>query len=263
MKTIKFNKKEYNIPTSWDDVSIEMQCKVSEIASIQQHVKMLGIVAGYTGIPVEELKTSKIEDVNEVMAGLTFMKETIPINKKLKWEFEGHEYSVDKNLSEMQFQDFISIQTILAENEETYYKALPIVVAILCKRKGETLDDYDIIERSKIMERMPISIASSIAAFFLLNENYYKLLIHLSSPHAQQKIVLGKLKELKLTMNPLGQQHGMTMRSRFLMGVIRIYSKSLEQRLVKHFKSMQSKSSTNNWRVTLQNWFMKKVKRNK
>jgi hypothetical protein len=221
---------------------------------------MLGIIAGYTGIPVDELKSVKINKVNDLMAGLKFMKEPIPINKKLEWKFEGRDYVVDKNLGDMQFQDFVSIQTILAENEDTYYKALPIVVAILCKRKGETLDDFDIHERAKIMGRMPISIASSIASFFLLNENYYKLLTHLSSPHAQQEIVLGKLRELKRTTNRLGQHNGMTMRYRFLMGVIKTYNKYLEQKLVRHYKSIPSKSSTSNWKQTLWSWFKKKPK---
>lgn len=242
MKTIKFNNKEYDIPTTWDEVTLDMQVKVSEVAALQSHVKMLGIIAGYTGIPVEELKSAKINKVSDLMAGLTFMKTEIPVNKKLEWEFEDEVYSVDKNLTEMQFQDFISVQTILAENEKNYYSALPIVVAILCKKKGETLDDFDVYERAKVMGRMPISVASLIAAFFLLNENYSKLLTLLSSPNAQQKIVLGKLRELKHTTNRLGQHRGTTMRYRFLMGVIRIYNKYLERRLVKHFKSMQSKS---------------------
>ena len=261
MRTIQFLNKKYEVPTNWNEVSLDMQVKVSEVASLQSHVKMLGIIAGYCGIPVVDLKSAKINKIQDLMASLEFMKEPIPINKSLEWEFEGNEYIVDKNLGDMEFQDFISVQTILSENVETYYKALPIVIAILCKRKGETLDDFDIHERAKVMGRMPISTASSIAAFFLLNENYYKLLTHLSSPHAQQEIVLGKLRELKRTTNLLAQQHGTTMRYKFLMGVIKTYNKYLEQRLLKHFKSSQSKSLTNNWKQTLLNWFMKKLKR--
>jgi hypothetical protein len=260
MKTINFNNKEYEIPTSWDEVSLDMQCKVTEVAAIQPHVKMLGIIAGYTGIPVEELKSVKIDEVSDLMAGLEFMQEKIPTTRRLEWEFEGHKYSVIKNLSDMEFQDFVSIQTILAENEESYYKALPIVVAILAKRKDETLDDFDIHERAKIMGRMPISIASSIGSFFLLNENYYKLLTHLSSHHAQQKLLLGKARELRSTTNRWVQQRGTTMRYKFLMGLIAIYSKYLERRLEKHFKSTQSKSSTKSWSQTLWNWLTMKLK---
>jgi len=242
MKTIQFNNNKYKVPESWDEVSLSMQMEVSRVASIQKHVKMLGIIAGYTGIPMEELKTAKINRLYVLMESLTFMGTDIPINKKLEWEFSGHTYSVDKNLGEMQFQDFISIQTILADNKDTYYDALPILVAVLAKREGETLDDYDPIERAKIMAEMPISVASSIASFFLLNENYSKLLTHLSSTQVQESIVLGKLKELKRTASPLDQPRGGKLRTRLLLGIIRKYTKYLEQRLTKHFSIMQSKS---------------------
>lgn len=238
MKQIQFNNKKYDIPCDWNEVTLKMQMEVSKVSALQSHVKMLGIIAGYTGIPVEELKTVPVKRVMDVMAGLEFMGTPIPTNKDLEWEFEGNKYKVDKNLGEMQFQDFISIQTILAENQETYYEALPIVVAVLCKREGETLDDFNPMERAKIMERMPISVASSIASFFLLNENYYKLLTHLSSKEAQESILLAKLNELKRTQNQWGQHRGGKLRMRLLRGIINRWIKSYEQQLTKHFNSM-------------------------
>ena len=242
MKTIQFNNKKYDIPTSWDEVTIGMQQEVSRVASLQSHVKMLGIIAGYCGIPVQELKSAPVSRTVEMMGSLEFMSEPIPTNKDLKWEFSGHTYTVDKNLGDMQFQDFVSIQTILAENEETYYDALPVVVAVLCKREGETLDDYDPMERAKLMGQMPISVASSIGSFFLLNENYSKLLTHLSSSHAQESILLGKLNELKRTQSQLVVHRGGRWSMRLRIGILKRYTKRLEQQLTKHFSSMQSKS---------------------
>lgn len=263
MKEIQFNNKKYKIPTDWDEITLEMQMQVSRVSALQKHVKMIGIIAGYCGIPVDELKVAKINKIYDLMKSLIFMKIDIPINKKLEWEFEGFNYKVDKNLGDMQFQDFVSIQTILAENQDTYYDALPILVAVICKREGETLDDYDLIERSKIMKKMPISVASSIASFFLFRENYSKLLTHLSLPHVQQNILLGKLNELKTTQNPLDQRHGGKWLTRLLLGILRRYTKFLEKILMKYFNTIQSKSSTTNWMQTFKKLVMKKLKRNK
>ena len=258
MKKIKFNGVERLCPTSWDDVTIGMQQQVSKVAALQSHVKMLGIISAYCGIPVEELKVVKLSKVYDLMESLTFMGTEIPTNKALEWEFEGHTYKVDKELGEMQFQDFISIQTILAENKETYYDALPIVIAILCKRDGETLDDFDPMERQHIIKKMPISVGSSIAAFFLLNENYSKLLTHLSSPQVQETILLGKISELKYIQSRLGVQRGGKLRIRFLGGILKRYTTHLERQLKKHFNFIQSESLTTNSKQTCKKLRMKK-----
>ena len=60
MKTIVFNKKKYRIPSCWEDITIKMQQEVSTIAHAEQYVKTLGILAGYTGIPLEELKEAGV-----------------------------------------------------------------------------------------------------------------------------------------------------------------------------------------------------------
>lgn len=246
MKEIKFNGNTYSCPESWDEVTIGMQQEVESVASIQKHVRMLGVIAGYTGIPIKELKEAKILDVNQVMESLTFMKDKIPPNKELKWEFEGQTYKVDKNVGDMEFQDFVSIQTILSDYKDRYYDALPILCAILAKREGEKLDDYDPIERAETFKKMPLSVATSIAAFFLLKGNYSKVATHLSSPIVQRNILRAKVNDIKATLSPLGQERGGKLRTRLLLGILRLYMKFLERRLRKYYNSMQLEFSTIN-----------------
>jgi len=257
MKTIQFNNKKYLIPETWDEVTLDMQMTVGKVTALQPYVQTLGTIAGYTGIPVEDLKNAPIKKLHVLMESLTFMNEDIPTNKDLKWEWQGHKYSVDKNLGEMQFQDFVSIQTIVAEHRNSEYDAIPIIAAVLCKREGETLDDYDPIERSEIFKQMPIGVASSIASFFLLKENYLNLLTNLSSPRLQEDILRVKLNELKRTQSQLVVRCGGKLRMWLLRGILRQWIKSFEAQLTKSYSTTASKSLTTNWKQTFRKLFRK------
>lgn len=242
MKEIKLKETTYLIPQSWDEVTIEQQIEVERIGRLNPKVRMIGIISGYCGIPVSVLKKEPVKNLFELMGSLNFMKDQIPRNKELKWEISGHTYQVDKNISDMQFQDFVSLQTLLSDYKDRYYESLPLICSILAKREGETLDDYDIYQRGELFKKMPISIASSIAGFFLIKKRYSNLLSVLSSRDVQKNILLGKIKGLENMLNQSEAHRGGKLRTRFQIMIIKTYLTYLGKKLVKYFNSGQSKS---------------------
>ena len=243
MKKIQFNNKEFNIPQKWDEITLEQQIKVSDIVSIQSHVKMLSILSAYTGIPVQELKTSPIYKVEKVMQHLKFINEPIPSEPVLKFLFKDEYYYITENIIEQQFQDYISIQTILMENKDNIWKALPFMIAVLAKKEGETLDDYDVYERAEEFKQLPLPIVNGINSFFLSSKKVLEYSILLSSQENQIKIVEEKEKELKNLLKQSDQHTGGTLFTRWLITLYKKLILLFVNRLVKYFKSSQSNTS--------------------
>jgi len=247
-KEIQFNNKKYQCPVSWADVTLRMQMEVSTIANEQQYIKTLGILAGYTSIPVEELKQAKIQDLKRVMQHLDFISEPIPSEPVMAFSFNGHDYIIPPNILEQEFQDYVAIQTAIAEHGDNQWMVTPYILAVMCKRDNgeETLDDYDIIARAEEFKDLPITIANGIAGFFLSNTQVYKSILMLSSPEVLTEIASGKTKELQDSLSQLRKQRGGNLLIRLWIMISRRYIKSSNRKLEKYFNLLQSKPSKKN-----------------
>jgi len=250
MKTIQFLNKKYIIPESWDDVTLKMQMEVSSVAAQQTYVKTLGILAGYTGIPVEELKTAKISDLERVMKSMTFLQTPIPEAPVFNFNFNGKNYVVQENILEQQFQDYVAIQTAIGEYGENKWMVTPYILAIMCKHDKETLDDFDINTRAKEFEELPISIANGISTFFLSNLTVSKSIMMFSLPEVQESIIQSKINELKHSVEQLRKQRGGNLLIRLWTMILRKYIKSLECHLAKYYNLPASKHSKKKWKPT-------------
>lgn len=247
MKSITFNKQKYNIPTSWDEITLGMQIKVSQVASKQQYVKTIAILAGYTGIAVEELKTAKVHQLTKVMKALSFIKTPIPDEPVMEFEFNGKKFLIKNNMLEQEFQDYVSIQTAIAEHENNQWNVTPIILAVMCKHGDETLDDFDIMERAKEFEGLPLPIANGIAGFFLSQIKVSNYITMFSSPKVREDILQSKMQELNSTINQLRKQRGGNLLIRLWVLILRKYMKYLNKQLVKSYSSPQSSSLKTKW----------------
>lgn len=223
MKKFKFKGKQYECPTSWDEVTLEMQIKVSEDAQEfkTDSTKLISLLSGYSGIPIDELKHSTPSEVSKLFKYLEFIKDPIPDKPVLSFTFNDEIYNVSNNLLEQEFQDYISLEAALQNNENDVYKSLPLIVAIMAKKDGETLDDYNPEERAEEFKKLPISTANGIAVFFYQSVNGLQISSQLfSNPQA---LIQMKKEEVESSLNKLG---GGVLRSA-LRVVLRIYMKYL------------------------------------
>ncbi|GAF77899.1 unnamed protein product [marine sediment metagenome] len=249
MKNIQFNNKKYDIPTVWDDVTLKMQMQVSTISHKEKYVKTLGLLGGYSGIPVEELKKAKLNDCERVMKHMTFMGEPVPDEPVLEFDYAGHHYMVPSTMIEQEFQDYVAIQTAVAEYGDNQWMVTPYILAVMCKRDDEeSIDDFDINERAKHFEDIPIGIANGVAAFFLSNSLAYKSIGMLSSPEVIHATVQGKIEELNHSLSQLRKQRGGNLLIRLWVTMSRKYTMYLSRNWEKSFNSQQSKSSKKKWK---------------
>jgi len=238
MKTIKFNEKEYQVPESWQDVTVGMLIKSAELSELLDDAPIIAIISAYTSIPVKELKLSQSEAVLEIVSTMSFISDEYVPTPRTEFEFQGELYSCEPDLTDQRFEDFVSIQTTLYNYREEPYRALPKLIAIYCKKDSETLDDFKLDERSKLMEGLSMTIAKDIEAFFLHSIQAYKAVSLLSSTQEIQKdLVLHKLQELRSTVKAYRGRTGLSLLTKLQIGLIRIYLWFLQRDLVKYFNS--------------------------
>lgn len=259
-KIITFKNKQYSVPSSWDEITLRQQLEVSRAndefkTDVTKH---LSLIAGYTGVPVDIIRKSTPQEVAPLFKHLTFINEPIPDKPVMEFEFKGHHYTVVKNLMEQEFQDYISMEIALQNNKEHTYEALPLLMAIMCKRKKEdgtleSLDDYDLNERAEEFLDVPISIANGLMVFFYQLEKNYRMLSLLSSH--QDKAILMRANEVE---NTLKEQDGKGLLYKLLIFLMRIYLKSLKEGVMKSSNTTQSKSFIQRWRMTCKKWRIKK-----
>lgn len=238
MKKFNLNKVTYSVPESWDEVTLENQIKVSNDAELinDEALKKIALISGYANIPMEVLKHTQLTKIPNLFKHLTFLNDPIPIEPIAEFEYKGDKYQVAETLLKNEFQDWISIETAFENNKEKMWNALPYVVAVLAKKEGETLDDFDIEERAKHFRQLPVSIANRLAVFFYQIESTSKINSLLSlNPNP---IVLKRVEEVQTILR---SQVGGAWHIRLLRSILLKLTKYLKRDWIRYYTSLSFK----------------------
>lgn len=270
MKKIKFTyggeteAYTYKVPQSYNDVTLEMQIAVTEASKTfkTDTGKKIAIIAGYCGMDPEKLARTPINDVVPLFSEMgELFKAELPKEEVFEFEFEKHKYYVAQNLMEQEFQDYISLETILTNNENDVYKSLPKILGIMCKRKDkegkiESLSDYNLAERAAAFNRLPIQLANGVAVFFYRSVKASTIVSQLySNP---RNLLMQRQEDIESTLN---KRDGMGWLSRCQTALLRIWMRYILKAQEKHFPSSQSKSSKVSWRQTFMTWLRRRRNR--
>jgi hypothetical protein len=183
MTKLNIDGKIISVPESWTDVTIKQQLQVERLAKDNPDFKSLAIIAGYCGIDILEVKRMSLQDIKGILDKLGFINSPQSKDPIHEFEFKGVKYSIMRTLLKSEFQDFLSLETVIQNHKDNLYNALPTIVAILAKKEGESLDQFDIEERAKLFQELPITIAHRVYVFFCLvammsSTDSHKMLAH-------------------------------------------------------------------------------------
>ncbi len=254
MKTIEFKGKSYDVPECWCQITLRQVIKVQELSDILEEAPLIAIIAGYTDIPVEELKISNARELEPVLDCLEFIYEDYKVEPTNTFTFSGRTYSTKIDIADINFEDWVSVQAILYNNRDYPTKGLARVIAVLCKQEGETLDSINLDEREKLFMDLPMPIVKDIEGFFLSSLLVYRGISQLSSIiQEEEKLVRYTLKELSNMVSKRREASGLTFYMRFQTLIFRIYLWYLNFVLERYFRSGHSKRSKRNYK-----WIWKK-----
>lgn len=262
MKTIEFNKKKYQIPENWEEVTLKQVIDNDTLYDLFPESPVVVLVSAYSGIPIEELKVSKVQNVNRIIDILKFVYEEYKPQMSNGFNFNGVTYECNPDISEMEFQDWISVQTILYNNRDKPVLALPRIIAVIAKKEGEKLDDIDLEQRSKLFLDLPFTTAKNLEFFFTQSVIALKSVILLSSTQKEQEeLILQRFLELNNTMQRRKERAGTSLLTKLQIGFWQIYLRSIRLDLEKSFNSTVTEYSKKNFITTAKNSFMKLVRK--
>jgi len=264
MKEILFNEKKYQAPESWPEVTLRMVIRTSQLDALIEDAPIISIIAGYCDIPTNELKLSKVNEMQEILTTLEFIYEPYKPTPGNFFILNGITYACEEDILDQTFETWVSTQTILYNYREDPVAGLPRMIATLCKKEGETLDDINLDKRTELFLDLPITIAKDIESFFLNSLIALRTITQLySSIPDLEKLVLHKFNELSNMMKAQQERHGLSLLMKCQIGLYRIYLEHIRKLLVKSFNSQLSKGSKKTWMRILKGLLMRMQRKNK
>lgn len=241
MKEVQFNKIKYSVPESWEEVTLGMVMKVQENYDILPEADLMCVVSGYVGIPLEELKVSKLAQVNKIVKYMSFIYDEYKPELKPGFKFKGERYTMDVNVQNIRFEDYVSAQTILQNYKDNPVAGLPRLVAVLCKKPGESLDDIDLDQRAEEFKGLSWVDVKNVEFFFTQALRTYASVSQLSLTESQMvELIRAMLKELKTTMKLSKVPSGGTWFTKLRILFLRIYLWYLNRELERYFSTIPS-----------------------
>jgi hypothetical protein len=213
-------KKQIELP---EYLTIEAYQKLGDIEGLSEIDLVVRVLTAITGYDIDEIRTWDLSSIGEVYRGinkhlLNFENVIIPV-----FEFEGTLYGM-QSLSKMTIGEYIDLERLLAEGN--IQEVIAIMYRPITKNKLDSFERmvimnlkavaglvdnimkwYEIeeyynikrFERSEILKRLPMSVATGAYSFFLLTG----LQSQISSLIYSEELTPEQKKEIQMTGNSL------------------------------------------------------------
>lgn len=164
--TIDYGK--WNIPTSWDDITLKMFEDIERYYSdTDKKFDAREVLHIFTDKSIDEINELPIEITEMLMNKLLFLQEKpkdVEASNKVK--IDGEEYVINV-MEKLKTGEYISIDTIMKGDKYDYGS----ILAVICRKEGEVYDskfEAELFEQRKEMfEKQPITKILPIIGFFL------------------------------------------------------------------------------------------------
>jgi hypothetical protein len=165
--------KEFNLPQSWDEVTIGDFVKLFSferegLNSVELSVKIINVLTDIDENLIMMMDVKDFEKLAEVFAFTS--KELKPTNVE-SVELEGETYYLKNDFSKLTMGEVISIETILQSADGNLFKVMDKLLCIFLRKKKENgkLEAFkgEFMDRVNLFRNAPISKVYNIFSFFL------------------------------------------------------------------------------------------------
>ena len=171
-------KKQFSIPTSWNEVTVKKAAKLAEIqlknkTDIESAADIVSVLAD---IDQETIYMLTAHQFNDLVEHIKFTLEKID-SPELKDSIfiKDEEYFLKKDFTKLTMGEIISIDTILKQYENNIAPAMAKLLCIFLRKKKEngSLETFknSFMEREILFEEVIISDVNDLFLFFLDGEN--------------------------------------------------------------------------------------------
>lgn len=189
--------KEYNLISSWSEVTLEKWLKLVEYKKGSKSKEALNTITALSTMPKEIVKKLAIKDIAVIMGKIAELQDKQDGRLKQIVEVEGKKYGFHPSLDDITLGEYADIETFIKNDIE---KHLPELMAVLYrpivekKNKVYSIEAYDgnIGIRAETFKKMAAEQVQSALLFFynFVKELSMILLLYLTEQSRELKKVL-------------------------------------------------------------------------
>ena len=176
MKTVSIIKEgkrhKFEIPTKWEDVSIEQFCKTFTID--RENMLDMEVAIEYavilTDIPRELLYDLTTPEFQLISENLEFINTSVDSNMKESVMVEGEEYFLHNDFQNYTFGEQITAEIILDKNQGNLLGCMDQLLCVMLRKKVDgKIEKYDTSfkERGDMFKQIPITDIYQLFSFFI------------------------------------------------------------------------------------------------
>lgn len=202
MRKDSYNFGDWNIPTSWDDITLKKFQEINKYYSDKdKHFDVREVIHILADKTIDEVNELPAEFLQVIMEKLSFIeKEPETKEPTNKIEISKETYQINF-MEKLKTGEYVSVDNILKADSNDYAS----ILAILCRKEGEIYDskfEAELFEeRKKMFEEQPITKILPIVGFFL---NLYILLVTPSRLFSQVEEELNHIQKSIKTSTEIG-----------------------------------------------------------
>lgn len=169
--TIDDKKKVFNIPTSWDEVTVKQYSEIikidQELPSLTQRIK---IVSSLLKIEEDIIEMMDQDDFAKIEEQLTFLSEDMQSTKVEFIELDGEKYYLYTDFEKLTLGEQISIDLITKEANGNMLNVYPKLLCLFLRKKKDNgkFETFktDHMDRVKMFEGVQITKVNQLLLFF-------------------------------------------------------------------------------------------------
>lgn len=202
MQNDSYNFGEWNIPESWNDISLKKFQEINKYYSDKDKQfdirDVIHILADKTIDEVNELPAEFLEVIMDKLSFVTTEPEQKEPTNKI--EIDGETYQINF-MEKLKTGEYVSVDNIIKSDRNDYAS----ILAILCRKDGEIYNskfEAELFEeRKKLFEEQPVTKILPIVSFFL---NLYILSVIPSQLYSEVEEELNHIQKSIKTSTEIG-----------------------------------------------------------
>lgn len=152
-------KKEYTLPSSWDDVTVKQFQQIVNLdnnqllGELQKTIAVIEIVSGISRTVIEAMDYET--DFTDLVNNVKFLMEEIPVSEddiKDSIMIKDEEYILKKDFTKLTTGEMASFDVIFKRNNNNIYNCINELLPLFIRKKGD--EKYDSANHYTLVEMM-------------------------------------------------------------------------------------------------------------
>lgn len=159
---------EWVIPTSWNDITLDMFSDIERYyADKDKNFDIREVLHILTGKSKDEINALPAEFLDKILEKFSFLSEKPETEEPRNWVVVDGEKYIVNTFEKMKTGEYVSFDMAMKNDKHDY----STFMAILCRKQGEVYDSkYEaelFEERKKMFGRVPVMDVMAVVSFFL------------------------------------------------------------------------------------------------